>query len=275
MRKSPFNIKISSKLGLGLLLYFISSSAFCQQLNIVIPTTGQIIKLADPATFITANQAQASISSAEDAGKLLVAAINKIKEGVPPAQAELSKTETAKSAYSTALTDFDKNDVGPYKKDMANYDAAGKKYTDQLAKYNKAAQASNALPAAKRKAAEVALLNKQRLQVDSMGKQLGAWNARLNAAKAKLDMKNAALNKQQLQYRAAEKGPVTKLRDAKEKFKTIASELQQCAAYAQKCHDARIRLGEPSAAYNGYFTTADYKNAVSDVNLQLVSLQFF
>jgi len=260
---------------LSLVLFLIPFKGSCQELDIVTPNTNQSFKLPDPATFTTPAQAKLNISSAEDVGKLLVASVDKIKENVTAAQADLSKGEALKASYTTAVTAFDKNDVEPYKKDLDNYNAAGKKYTDQLAKYNKAAQANNALPANKRKTAAVAQLNRQRLQVDSMGKQVGTWKTRLDAAKAKLDIKNAALNKQQQQYQATEQGPIAKLKNAKENLKTISSQLTMCEAYVQKSHNMLSKLGEPATADNGYFTTPDYKKALANINLQLVSLQFF
>jgi len=275
MKKPTLNIKNISGFTLGLFLFFIPSKGSCQELNIVAPNTNQSFKLPDPAAFTTVTQAKTNISSAEDIGKLLVSAVGKIKEGVTAAQADLAKPEALKASYTTAITAFDKNDVEPYKKDLDNYNVAGKKYTDQLTKYNKAAQANNALPANKRKAAAVAKLNRQRLQVDSMGKQVGIWKTGLDAAKAKLDIKNAALNKQQQQYQAAEQGPIAKLKNAKEKLKTISSQLTMCEGYVQKCHNTLSKLGEPATTDNSYFTTPDYKKALSDINLQLVSLQFF
>jgi len=275
MIKSALNFKPISTLTFGLFLFYIPSTGFCQELDIITPTTNQSFKLPDPATFTTLTQAKTNISSAEDIGKLLVATAGKIKESVTAAQADLTKGEALKASYTTAVTAFDKNDVEPYKKELDNYNAAGKKYTDQLTKYNKAAKANNALPANKRKADAVALLNRQRLQVDSMGKQVATWKTTLDAVKAKLDIKNAALNKQQQQYQAVEQGPIAKLKNAKETLKTISKQLTMCEAYVQKCHNTLSKPGEPATADNGYFTTPDYKKALSDINLQLVSLQFF
>src|ERR1700728_4037646 len=158
MKMPASNIKNISGFMLSLVLFLIPFKGSCQELDIVTPNTNQSSKLPDPATFTTPAQAKLNISSAEDVGKLLVASVDKIKENVTAAQADLSKGEALKASYTTAVTAFDKNDVEPYKKDLDNYNAAGKKYTDQLAKYNKAAQANNALPANKRKTAAVAQL---------------------------------------------------------------------------------------------------------------------
>lgn len=258
------------------LVFFVASNAFGQAMAITTPVTNNTFNLPDPDSFKNANDAQSAIAGAESAGKALAADAEVIKKDITPAQSDFSKAEILKSNYSAAVTAFDKNDVEPYKLDLDKYNAAGRKYTDRRDTYNKAAQANNALPASQRKAATVALLNKQRLQVDSMGKQLTAWETRLDATKTKLDVKTAALAKQKLQYEAAEKGPVSRLRAAKANLKDIQTQLTNCAGYAQKCHALlSSKFGAPASSYSGYFVTPEYQGVVSGINLQLVSLQFF
>lgn len=276
MKKLALNLKANLSAALGLLLALASQVVFSQQRDIITPVSNQVFKLSDTSSFKSAADLQAAIATAESAGKALAADADAVKKNIAPAQSDLSKAETSKASYTTAVNAFNKADVEPYKKDLDNYNVAGKKYTDQLAKYNKAAQANNALPANQRKAATVAQLNKQRLQVDSMGKQLANWKTRLDAAKAKLDVKNAVLNKQMQEYRAAEQGPIGRLKAAKVKLKAISDQLTTCAQYAQKCHALlNSKFGAPAAAYTGYFVSPEYQRALSGINLQLVSLQFF
>lgn len=276
MKTQEHRFSVVFPLALNLLLVLLISTAFGQPVNIVTPASHQSFKLADPATLQTEADAHTAIASAESAGKALAADLDVIKKEITPAQTDFSKAETLRSNYVTAITAFNKNDVEPYKQDLDKYNTAGKKYTDALGKYNKSAQANNAMLANKRRAATVAVLNRQKLQVDSMGKQLGDWKTRLDAAKAKLDVKNATLNKQQQQYQSAEQGATARLSAIKARLKDIQSMLNMCAVYAARCNSLlSSKFNQPALTYKGYFTSPEYKKAVSDVNLQLVGLQMF
>ena len=252
----------------------LSSPGFSQVINAVTPVSHHAYQLPDPAKVQTAADAPAAIASAESAARLLLADAATEKTAIAAEQSDLNKAETEKNEYVTAVTNFSKKDVEPYKSDLNNYNALGTNYTATLAKYNKAANANNALPAKSRKPATVAVLNKQKLQIDSMGKQLAAWKIRLDAARAKLDIKNAALQKQQKKYEGDEQAATAKLKASKSKVYGILNQLTICANYAARCNGLLKPKTGPATGNtaNGYFDTPEYKSAVSDMTATLQKL---
>jgi hypothetical protein len=255
----------------------LSSPGFSQVISIVTPVSHQTYQLPDPAKVQTAADAPTAITSAETAAKALLADGATEKTAATTEQNDLNKAETEKSEYVTAATNFSKLDVEPYKSDMNNYNALGAKYTAALAKYNKAATANNALPSKNRKPATVAVLTKQKLQIDSMSTQLGAWKTKLDGAKAKLDLKNTALQKQQKKYEADEQAATAKLKASKSKIYGILNQLTICASYAARCNGLlNPKTGPaPVSTANGYFDTAEYKSAVSGLSAALQRLAAF
>src|ERR1700733_15392508 len=73
MKKPLSKIKRMVKAKLVVIFFLISNSGFSQVLNVVTPISNQAFKLPDPAALQTAADAQAAITSAEAAGKALLA----------------------------------------------------------------------------------------------------------------------------------------------------------------------------------------------------------
>ena len=251
---------------------------FSQVISIVTPESHQTYQLPDPPTIQTAENAQTAITAAENAAKALFADAAIEKTSVAAEQAAYNKAEAEKNEYLAGITNFSKQAVEPYKSDLNNYTALGTKYTTLLDKHNKAVNANNALPAKNRKAATVAALNKEKLQVDSMSSQLTKWKTKLDAAKAKLDVRNAALQKQQKKYEADEQASSTKLRVSKNKLSGVLSQLTICANYAAKCKGLSAAKATGTAGISatpGYFDSAEYKAAVTDLGITLQKLTAF
>ncbi len=251
---------------------------FSQATSIVTPESHQTFQLPDPATIQTAESTQSAITAAENAAKALLADAATEKTNIAAQQTAYNKAEAEKNEYVAGITNFSKQDVEPYKTDLNNYTALGTKYTALLDKHNKAVNANNALPAKNRKAATVAALNKEKLQVDSISTQLGKWKTRLDAAKAKLDVKNATLQKQQKKYEADEQASSAKLRASKSKLSGVLSQLTTCANYAAKCKGlsaAKATGTAGSSATPGYFDSAEYKAAVTDLGMTMQKLAAF
>lgn len=251
---------------------------FGQVTSIVTPESHQTYQLPDPATIQTAENVQAALTTAENAAKALIADGSIEKTNIAAEQTAHNKAETEKNEYLAGITNFSKQDVDPYNADLNNYRALGTKYTVLLDKHNKAVKANNALPAKNRKAATVAALNKEKLQVDSMSSQLGKWKTKLDAAKAKLDVKNAALQKQQKKYEADEPSSSAQLRVSKGKLSALLNQLTVCANYAAKCKGLVASKSTGTTASNpspGYFDSAAYKAAAADLAASLQKLAAF
>jgi hypothetical protein len=250
--------------------------SYAQAVTVVSPATSQKYQLADTATFHNAADIQSAIATAETAGKALSTDAANEEAKVTSIQNELTKAEAAKTAHLAALTDFSKNDVAPYNTDFNNYNAAGAKFNVALAQYNKAALANNALAAKDRKAATVAVLTKQKVQIDTMAAQLGRWKVKLDAAKAKLDVKNTALQKQQQKYEATEKSTAPKLKASKIILNGLFNQLTICANYAARCHESlarKFKTGSPSD--DGYFSSPAYKSVIAVLYGDLVKLKTY
>jgi len=260
-----------------LFICLLSSPGFGQVITIVTPVSHQTYLLPDPAKVQTAADAPAAITSAETAAKGLLADGATEKTATTAEQSDLNRAEAEKNEYITAATNFSKQDVEPYNSDLNNYKTLGTNYTVMLAKYNKAANANNALPAKDRKPATVAALGKQKLQIDSIGKQLGTWETRLDAAKAKLDLKKTALQKQQKKYEADEQAATIKLKASKSKIYGILNQLTICANYAARCNGLLKSKTGPAAGNigNGYFDAPEYKSSVSGLTAALQQLAAF
>jgi hypothetical protein len=256
-------------------VFLLPLAAFCQTVTVTSPVTSQTYKFPDPATAQTAADLQGAIGSAETAAKALSADALTEKAGVTAEENNYAKSEALKNDYATSLSAFNTNDVVPYNKDMANYTASGTKFSDLLAKHNKAVLANNALAAKDRKAATVAALNKEKTQIDTWAAQLSKWKDKLDAAKAKLDVKNAALQKQQKKNETGEETASTKLKASKAKLKNIADQLTVCSTYAAKCRGLLVSKFGGSAADTGYFSSPAYKTAVADLNGSLEKLRAY
>ena len=264
------------KTKLVIIFFLISNSGFSQVVNVVTPISNQAFKLPDPGALQTAVDAQAAITSAEAAGKALLADAAAEKINIATELTSYNQAETQKNDYLTGINNFSKNDVDPYNLDLNNYNIAGAKLVKLLAKHNNAVKANNALPAKDRKPATVAALTKEKMQVDSMSAQLVKWEAKLNAAKAKLDVKNAALQKQQQKYTATESAATTRLKASKVRLTGILNQLTSCVAYAGKCKGLlTTKFNAGSTAVAGYFETAEYKSAFADMSAQLAQLKSF
>ena len=232
--------------------------------------------MPDPSTLQTAADAQAALTSVEAAGKALLADAVAEKPTVTAEQSKYSQAEAAKNDYMAAINSFSKNDVDPYKLDLNNYNTAGTKFMQLLTKHNNAVKANNALPAKNRKPATVTALTKEKMQVDSMAAQLSKWKTKLDAAKTKLDVKNAALQKQQQKYSTAEEAAVTKLKACRTLLTGILNQLTSSAGYAGKCRGLlTTKFNAGSAPAAGFFETAEYKGAVTDISTQLAQLRSF
>jgi hypothetical protein len=252
------------------------ASGFSQGLTVVTPVSNQTFKMPDPSTLQTAADAQAALTSAETAGKALLADAVAEKPTVTAEQNNYSQAEAGKNNYMASINSFSKNDVDPYKLDLNNYNTAGAKFMQLLTKHNNAVKANNALPAKDRKPATVTALTKEKMQVDSMATQLGKWKTRLDVAKTKLDVKNAALQKQQQKYTSSEEASVPKLKTCKTLLTSILNQLTSCAGYAGKCKGlltTKFNAGSATAA--GFFETAEYKGAVADISAELAGLRSF
>jgi hypothetical protein len=261
---------------MAVLIFVAPATGVCQVLTVVTPITNQTYKLPDPASIQTADDTRAAIASAETAGKALIADANTEKKLVAAEQNSYNTAETEKNDYIKAANDFSKNDVDPYKLDLNNYTATGTKFMQLLTKHNNAVKANNALPAKKRKAATVAALTKEKLHIDSMATQLTKWKTKLDAAKSKLDVKNAALQKQQQKYEPAEQAATLKLKPAKVALTNIVNQLNQCANYAAKYKSVLTAKSTSGATpVTGYFESAEYKSTVADLNNQLTNLRAF
>jgi len=250
-------------------------AAFCQTVTVTSPVTNQTYKFSDPATAQTAADLQGAIGSAETAAKALSADALTEKPGVSTEENNYAKSEALKNDYAVSLSAFNTNDVVPYNKDMANYTASGTKFSDLLAKHNKAVLANNALAAKDRKAATVAALNKEKTQIDTWAAQLSKWKDKLDAAKAKLDIKNAALQKQQQKYETSEQASTNKLKTSKAKLKNIADQLTVCSTYAAKCRSLLVSKFSDSAADTGYFSSPAYKTAIADLSASIEKLKAY
>jgi hypothetical protein len=250
--------------------------SYAQVVTIVSPATNQKYLLPDTATFHTAADIQNAIAATETAGKTLSADAATEEGKVTSVQNELIKAGAAKTDYLTSLNDFSKNDVAPYNADFNNYNAAGTKFNVSLAQYNKAALANNALPAKDRKPVNVAALTKQKVQIDAMAAQLGRWKIKLDAAKAKLDVKNTALQKRQQKYEATEKSAAPKLKASKTILNGLFNQLTICATYAARCHESlasKFKTG--LATDNGYFGSPAYKSTIATLYGDLVKLKTY
>ncbi|HZY36158.1 MAG TPA: hypothetical protein VFE53_05890 [Mucilaginibacter sp.] len=276
MKKSFFKNRFFGVLA-AWFICLISSPGLGQVISVVTPVSHQTYLLPDPKKIPSAADVPAAITSAETAAKALLADGATEKTAATAEQNELIKAETEKNEYVTAVTTFSKQDVDPYKSDLNNYNALGTKYTTMLAKYNKGANANNAMPAKDRKPATVAALSKQKIQVDSIGTQLGTWKTKLDVTRAKLDIKNAALQKQQKKYEAEEQAATAKLKASKSKIYGILNQLTICASYAARCNGLLKPQTGPAAgnAGNGYFDTPEYKSAVTELTAALQRLAAF
>ncbi len=237
-----------------------STRSFSQAVNIVSPVTNQAYKLPDPATMQSATEIQGGITLAETAGKALNA---EAKALISTNQNATNKAQGMNNDYITALNNFNKNDVIPYKADLDNYTASGTKYNESLAAYNKAALANNALAAKDRKPATVAALNKQKAQIDASGAKLTQWKTKLDAAKAKLDVTNAALQKQKQNSETAGQAAAEKAKASKTKLNGLLDQLTQCANYSAKCHALLVSKFNFPNPDTGYFTSPAYKSAIA------------
>jgi len=261
---------------MAVLIFMAPAAGLCQVLTVVSPVTNQTYKLPDPASIQTAADAGTAITSAEIAGKALIADANTEKKLVAAELGNYNTAETQKNDFIKAATDFSKNDVDPYKLDLSNYNATGAKFLQSRAKYDKAVKANNALPAKQRKPATVAALTKEKLHLDSTATQLNAWKTKLDGAKSKLDVKNAALQKQQQKYQPAEQAAALKLKTAKAALTSIVNQLNLCANYAAKCKGLQTAKSTGGATpVANYFESAEYKSAIADLNNQLTSLRNF
>jgi hypothetical protein len=246
---------------MAVLLCLFSASAFSQAVNIVSPVTNQAYKLPDPATMQSATEVQGGITLAETTGKTLNAEAKTI---ISNNQNATNKAQAMNSTYVTGLNNFNKNDVTPYKADLDNYTATGEKFNTSLAAYNKAAAANNALAAKDRKAATVAALNKQKMQLDATAAKLAQWKTKLDAAKAKLDVTNAALQKQKQNSETAALAATDRAKASKTKLNSLLDQLTQCANYAAKCHALLVsKFSAPNTPDTGYFTSSVYKSAIA------------
>jgi len=262
--------KVFISIAITLVFCLPSARLFSQPVSIVSPVGNHAFTLPDPAVAQTAVELQNAVTAAEITAKALSADAVSEKATAVSQENELAKTAAAKNDYIAALNSFNKADVTPYKQDLDKYTASGTSFNNLLAKYNKAVLANNALPAKNRKAATVAALNEQKVQIDAWGAQLSKWKARLDAAKAKLDVKNAALQKQQQKYESTEQTSTAKLRACRINLKSILDELQLCAGYADKCRALQLnRFKDRAAPDTGYFTTPAYKSTVADLNAYL------
>jgi len=255
----------------GMLLCFFAQISHAQVISIMGASGNQTYRLPDTATLKTTAGVQAAITTVEAAGKALTASAA-VEKAVEAAQGNvLNKSKATESDYVTAVTAFSKNDVAPYKADLDAYTAAGTKFTTALSNYNKAVIANNALPAKSRKAATVALLNKQKAHIDSSVTQLSNWKVKLDKAKAKLDVKNGTLLKQKTAYETAGQMAATKIKASGVKLKSIADQLSLCEKYAAQCHKLLVdKFGGTDDA--GYFSTTDYKNTKADLNTSIEKL---
>jgi hypothetical protein len=257
----PYVLANLFSVAVAVVFCLLSAPSFSQAINIVSPVTNQAYKLPDPATMQSATEVQAGITLAETTGKTLNAEAKAI---ITTNQNAANKAQAMNSAYVTGLNNFNKNDVTPYKADLDNYTATGEKFNTSLAAYNKAAAANNAMAAKDRKAATVATLNKQKMQLDATGAKLTQWKTKLDAAKTKLDVTNAALQKQKQNSETATKATTDKAKASKTKLNGLLDQLTQCANYAAKCHALLIsKFSAPNTPDTGYFTTPVYKSAIA------------
>ena len=106
---------------------------------------------------------------------------------------------------------------------------------------------------------------------------MGAWETKLEAAKAKLDLRKAALQKQQKKYEADEQAATAKLKASKSKIYGVLNQLTICANYAARCNGLLKPKTGPAASNpgNGYFDTPEYKSAVSGLTAALQQLAAF
>jgi bisphosphoglycerate-dependent phosphoglycerate mutase len=246
---------------------------FAQTVSVVTLRSHQTFQLPDPAAIQSAADGQAAVASAETAAKALITDATSLLSEVTAGQSNLTKAQTQQSDYVNAVNSFSKNDVEPYKANLNGYTALGTKYTDLLNKHNKAVLANNALAAKDRKAATVAALSKEKIQIDTMAAQLTHWKIKLDAAKAKLDVKNAALQKQQQNYQAAETTATTKLKSLRPILSRLSDQLNTCESYAGKYHDVLFKkFNTGTAGENGYFGTPDYKTSSAGLKTQLMKL---
>jgi len=239
----------------------IATASFSQAVNIVSPVSNANYKLADPTVMQTASELQAAITNAETAGKALNAEAKAI---ISANQNEMTKAQAMKNDYLAALNNFSKNDVTPYNTDMNNYTASGTKFTELLKKHNAATLANNALPAKDRKAATVAALNKEKLQIDAWAAKLAKWKTSLDAAKAKLDVKNTALQNQDKKQQAANQVAADKKKASKVKLNGLLDQLTLCANYAAQCREL-LTSKFKATPDPGYFGSPVYKSAIAEL----------
>jgi hypothetical protein len=258
-----------------LLFCLVTSASFCQPETVTSPVTNQTYKLPDPAGMQTAADLQAAITQAETTGKTLNAEATTQKNKAEAALNSNTKAYSAQNDYTTAINNFNKNDVIPYKADLDKYNAAGAKFGVSLAAYNKAATANNALTAKDRKPAVVAGLTKQKVQIDTMGAQLTRWKTKLDAAKAKLDVKNAALQKQQKSYETGQQTSAADLKKIKPILNSLLTQLTVCANYAAKCHGLLVSKFNADKTDTGYFSTPTYRASASELYSYLVKLKSY
>jgi len=263
------------------LILIVLPSLFCatldaQPVTVTDPLSNKVYTLTDPGGAQTAAELQTAITTAETTAKSLYAGSETETALMATAEADQTKAFSLKNANITATNNFNKNDVIPYKQDMDNYNAAGAKYSDLLSRYNKAVLANNALAAKDRKAATVAALNKQKIDIDAQAAQLSKWKDKLDAAKAKLDVKNAALQKQQQKGEALDQSSTAKLKACKVKLKGVVDQLAVCAAYAEKCRALLSSKFKVDVAINtGYFNSPEYRNALAALNALLDKLKSY
>jgi hypothetical protein len=240
-----------------------ATASFSQAVNIVSPVTKANYKLPDPSVMQTAAEAEAAITTAEGAGKALNAEAKTI---ISANQSETGKAQAMKNDYMKALTNFSKNDVAPYNADMANYTASGTKFMELLKKHNAATLANNALAAKNRKAATVAALNKEKLQIDAWSAKLAKWKTKLDAAKTNLDVKNAALQSQDKKQQAAEQAAADKRKASKGQLNGLLDQLTMCANYAAKCRELLVsKFSYKGTPDPGYFGSPVYKSAIAEL----------
>lgn len=260
----------------GLIVAFCSLSAclFAQSAEISSIVNKQTYKLTDPNALLTATELQTAIITAETAGKALTQDAAAEKDALLAIESDLTRAQTMRSDYLTALDSYTKNGYDPYMVDFNSYIPNLNNYNESLRRHNTATDANNALAPEQRNAANVASLNSEKTELDSWRVKLENWKNSLDAARTKLDDQRAALLKQKQDFETARQLATGSLKAAKFKLKTLVAELLLCSYYSDKCRYillTKFSFNGPTGT--GYFGTTGYKSTLAGLNAEIENLK--
>jgi hypothetical protein len=107
-----------------------------------------------------------------------------------------------------------------------------------------------------------------------MGAHLTKWKVKLDAAKAKLDVKNAALQNKQKEHETAEQLSIANLKAVKLKLNSLLNQLTICANYSGKCQGLLVTKFKAGISVDtGYFASPAYRNIIAGLYAVLVKLK--